>query len=56
MPTEVVTTLRTYLRVGGICRGKDSLSGMASVAMFGNTNQPVEVMVRSSHLFNQCPT
>ena len=28
---------------------------MASLAMFGNTNQPVEVMVRSSHLFVPMP-
>ena len=28
---------------------------MASIAMFGNTNQPVEVMVRSSHLFMPMP-
>src|SRR5437762_6851627 len=31
------------------------LSGIASLAMFGNTNQPVEVMVRSSHLFLPMP-
>src|SRR5436190_7557467 len=36
-------------------RGKDSLSGMASLALFGNTNQPVDVMVRSSHLFAPMP-
>jgi len=28
---------------------------MASIALFGNTNQPVEVMVRSSHLFVPMP-
>jgi ATP-dependent Lon protease len=31
------------------------LSGIASLAMFGNTNQPVDVMVRSSHLFLPMP-
>lgn len=31
------------------------MSGMASIAMFGNTNQPVEVMVQSSHLFVPMP-
>jgi ATP-dependent Lon protease len=36
-------------------RGKDSLTGTASIAMFGNTNQPVDVMVRSSHLFIPMP-
>jgi ATP-dependent Lon protease len=28
---------------------------MASMAMFGNTNQPVEMMVRSSHLLLPMP-
>jgi ATP-dependent Lon protease len=55
MPKEVVTTLKTYCESGTFARGKDSLSGMASIAMFGNTNQPVEVMVRSSHLFLPMP-
>ena len=55
MPKEVVTTLKTYCESGTFARGKDTLSGMASIAMFGNTNQPVEVMVRSSHLFTPLP-
>ncbi len=55
MPKEVVTTLKTYCESGTFARGKDALSGMASLAMFGNTNQPVEVMVRSSHLFAPMP-
>lgn len=55
MPKEVVTTLKTYCESGTFARGKDALSGTASLAMFGNTNQPVEVMVRSSHLFVPMP-
>lgn len=55
MPKEVVTTLKTYCESGTFARGKDSMSGMASIAMFGNTNQPVDVMVRSSHLFVPMP-
>src|SRR3954451_4741087 len=55
MPKEVVTTLKTYCESGTFARGKDALSGSASLAMFGNTNQPVEVMVRSSHLFAPMP-
>jgi len=55
MPKEVVTTLKTYCESGTFARGKESMSGMASIAMFGNTNQPVEVMVRSSHLFIPMP-
>src|SRR6266513_3740869 len=55
MPKEVVTTLKTYCESGTFARGKDSLPGHASIAMFGNTNQPVDVMVRSSHLFMPMP-
>jgi len=55
MQKEVVTTLKTYCESGTFARGKDALTGRASVAMFGNTNQPVDVMVRSSHLFIPMP-
>ena len=55
MPREVITTLKTYCESGTFARGKEALSGHASVALFGNTNQPVEVMVRSSHLFMPLP-
>lgn len=55
MPKEVVTTLKTYCESGSFARGKESLTGKASIAMFGNTNQPVEVMVKSSHLFMPMP-
>jgi ATP-dependent Lon protease len=55
MPKEVVTTLKTYCESGTFARGKEQMSGSASIAMFGNTNQPVDVMVRSSHLFAPMP-
>src|ERR1700687_848660 len=55
MHKEVVTTLKTYCESGTFARGKEQLSGTASIAMFGNTNQPVDVMVRSSHLFAPMP-
>jgi len=55
MPKEVITTLKTYCESGQFARGKEVLSGVASIAMFGNTNQPVDVMVRSSHLFVPLP-
>jgi len=55
MPKEVITTLKTYCESGTFARGKDALSGHASIALFGNTNQPVDVMARSSHLFMPLP-
>ena len=55
MPKEVITTLKTYCESGVFARGKEALSGTASIALFGNTNQPVEIMVRYSHLFAPMP-
>jgi len=55
MPREVVTTLKTYCESGSFARGREPLSGGASIAMFGNTNQPVEVMVQTSNLFLPMP-
>jgi len=56
MPKEVITTLKTYGESGQFQRGHESASGEASIAMFGNTNQPVDVMVQSSHLFEPMPS
>ncbi len=55
MPKEVISTLKTYCESGTFARGKEALSGKASIALFGNTNQPVETMVRTSNLFVPMP-
>ena len=55
MPREVLSTLKTYCESGTFARGKDALTGKASMAFFGNTNQPVETMVRTSNLFVPMP-
>jgi ATP-dependent Lon protease len=55
MPKEVITTLKTYCESGTFQRGKDADSGNASIVMFGNTNQPVDVMVQTGHLFAPMP-
>ena len=36
-------------------RGQEAISGDASIAMFGNTNQPIDVMVQTGHLFAPMP-
>ncbi len=56
MPKEVITTMKTYAESGQYQRGQESASGEASIAMFGNTNQPVDVMVQSTHLFEPMPS
>src|SRR2546422_6649611 len=55
MPKEVITTMKTYCESGTFQRGQEAASGDASVAMFGNTNQPIDVMVQTGHLFAPMP-
>jgi ATP-dependent Lon protease len=55
MPKEVVTTLKTFCESGQFLRGQEPKSGYASIAMFGNTQQPVDVMVQTGHLFEPMP-
>jgi ATP-dependent Lon protease len=55
MPKEVVTMLKTYCESGQFQRGQEAMAGYASVAMFGNTQQPVDVMVQTGHLFEPMP-
>jgi ATP-dependent Lon protease len=55
MPKEVITTMKTYCESGTFQRGHEAASGDASVAMFGNTNQPIDVMVQTGHLFAPMP-
>ena len=55
MPKEVITTMKTYCESGTFQRGQEAASGDASIAMFGNTNQPIDVMVQTGHLFEPMP-
>ncbi len=55
MPKEVITTMKTYCESGQFQRGKESMAGYASIAMFGNTQQPVDIMVQTGHLFAPMP-
>jgi ATP-dependent Lon protease len=55
MPKEVITTMKTFCESGTYQRGQEAVSGDASIAMFGNTNQPIDVMVQTGHLFAPMP-
>jgi len=55
MPKEVVTTMKTYCESGQFQRGQEAMAGYASIAMFGNTQQPIDVMVQTGHLFAPMP-
>jgi len=56
MPKEVITTLKTYCESGKFQRGAEESAGYASIGMFGNTRQAVDVMLQSSHLFDPMPS
>lgn len=55
MPREVITMMKTYCESGQFQRGQEAMAGYASIAMFGNTQQPVEEMVQTGHLFAPLP-
>lgn len=55
MPKEVITTLKTYCESGSFARGKESLTGISSIAFFGNMDQPLETLLVDSHLFAPLP-
>ncbi|MFM7202502.1 MAG: protease Lon-related BREX system protein BrxL, partial [Myxococcota bacterium] len=55
MPKEVITMMKTFCESGTFQRGQEAVSGDASIAMFGNTNQPIDVMVKTGHLFAPMP-
>jgi ATP-dependent Lon protease len=55
MPKEVISTMKTYCESGTFQRGQEAVTGDASIAMFVNTNQPIDVMVQTGHLFAPMP-
>lgn len=55
MPKEVITMMKTYCESGQFQRGQEAMAGYASIALFGNTQQPVDVMVQTGHLFAPMP-
>lgn len=52
---DVVDILKDYMEAGSFSRGKEEITAKASMCFLGNTNQPVDIMVKSSHLFQPLP-
>lgn len=50
-----VQILKDYMESGSFSRGREELGAEASMVFLGNTNQPVDVLVRTSHLFAPLP-
>ncbi len=47
--------MKTYCESGTYQRGQEEDRGYASIALFGNTNQPVDLLVQTGHLFAPLP-
>lgn len=50
-----VQILKDYMESGSFSRGREELVAEASLVFIGNINQPVEVLVRTSTLFQPLP-
>src|ERR1700682_646643 len=50
-----VQLMKDYLASGSFSRGLDAINAYASMAFVGNVNQPVDTLVKTSHLFAPFP-
>jgi ATP-dependent Lon protease len=50
-----IQILKDYMESGSFSRGREEISADASMVFLGNINQPVDVLVRTSHLFAPLP-
>lgn len=50
-----IQILKDYMESGAFSRGRESLNAEASMVFVGNINQPVEVLVKTQHLFEPLP-
>lgn len=52
---DVVDIMKDYLEAGSFSRGKEEIIAKASMCFLGNINQPVDILAKSSHLFEPLP-
>lgn len=52
---DVIDIMKDYLESGSFGRGKEEITAKASMCFLGNINQPVDVLVKSGHLFQPLP-
>ena len=50
-----VQIMKDYMASGSFARGRDSINAYASMVFVGNINQPVDTLVKTSHLFAPFP-
>ena len=52
---DVVDILKDYMESGSFSRGREVIVAKASMCFLGNINQPIDVLIKSSHLFQPLP-
>ena len=50
-----IQVMKDYMASGSFARGKDAVSAYASMVFVGNINQPVDTLVKTSHLLAPFP-
>ena len=50
-----VQIMKDYMASGSFARGRDAINANASMVFVGNLNQPVDTLVKTSHLFAPFP-
>jgi ATP-dependent Lon protease len=50
-----VQIMKDYMASGSFARGRDAINAYASMVFVGNTNQPIDTLVKTSHLFAPFP-
>ncbi len=50
-----IQIMKDYMASGSFSRGRDSISAEASMVFIGNINQPVDTLVKTSHLLSPFP-
>ena len=50
-----VSIMKDYMASGSFARGRDSINAYASMVFVGNINQPVDTLVKTSHLLAPFP-
>jgi ATP-dependent Lon protease len=50
-----VQIMKDYMASGSFARGRDAINAYASMVFIGNLNQPVDTLVKTSHLFAPFP-
>jgi len=52
---DVVDILKDYMESGSFSRGREEITANASMCFLGNVNQPIDVLTKTSHLFQPLP-